>query len=630
MVKTNMIKVQLKKYIVFLIAAAILFSSSVISNAAGVIPDTVRVGLYFKDSSVNTAQSIFDVSAKSGVLIGFLKNDRFEEILKVPDSSTVFVRKDTYYYNAGEGLKEFEPSSVKPSGTVYGPYHIKIGSNLSDASSAGAKAASYQKAGIKAYVAYDDAWQVWAGSYQNEEEAKTDIVNYKKVVSDAELSVVAPASGRIVASDSNHKILCIFGSSSAYFQIRPAPENNPNVINIKGDPYRGAVEVRRLSNSDMTVINVVSMQEYLYGNVPPEIGGNSPAEALKAQAIASKMYVINNMGKHGKTGFDVCATTGCQVYKGYKVEVPACNKAIDEVKDKIITYNGSPAKHIYYFASGGGSTEDVSNVWGSSYPYLVSVEDKYEKIYTWTKTLRASDVKAILPQLGNILGISIVRTANTGRVTQLAVRGADREEPMYFTNEKCRTVFGLNSQLYTITTDADVYVSAYAAPDTKSGTQEGAENNSVSNGTSANDTGSNGSAASKAASNETAAKENAANKGSESKTEEKEAGSATDKAETVKAPVSNITVPVKTQLGGNKVITASGVKTLGGSNKKITILGANEKVNKVPMIPETYTFSGKGWGHAVGMSQEGAIGMAKAGMTYEQILTHYFQGTKVE
>ena len=30
------------------------------------------------------------------------------------------------------------------------------------------------------------------------------------------------------------------------------------------------------------------------------------------------------------------------------------------------------------------------------------------------------------------------------------------------------------------------------------------------------------------------------------------------------------------------------------------------------------------------MSQEGAIGMAKAGMTYEEIIMHYFKGTKVE
>ena len=90
------------------------------------------------------------------------------------------------------------------------------------------------------------------------------------------------------------------------------------------------------------------------------------------------------------------------------------------------------------------------------------------------------------------------------------------------------------------------------------------------------------------------------------------------------------TEPVKTQLGGKKVATASGVKTVSGVGNKVTIVGADGVVNKAAVVPETYTFTGKGWGHAVGMSQEGAIGMAKAGMTYEDIIMHYFQGTKVE
>jgi stage II sporulation protein D len=51
---------------------------------------------------------------------------------------------------------------------------------------------------------------------------------------------------------------------------------------------------------------------------------------------------------------------------------------------------------------------------------------------------------------------------------------------------------------------------------------------------------------------------------------------------------------------------------------------------KVPAAPTTYIFTGKGWGHSVGMSQEGAKGMANEGFTYKEILTHYFTGTKVE
>src|SRR6266571_2612328 len=42
-----------------------------------------------------------------------------------------------------------------------------------------------------------------------------------------------------------------------------------------------------------------------------------------------------------------------------------------------------------------------------------------------------------------------------------------------------------------------------------------------------------------------------------------------------------------------------------------------------------FLFSGHGWGHGVGMSQYGAYGYAQHGSTYQQILAHYYPGTKL-
>lgn len=582
-----------KKAAVLFIAIVILLFTSTISMGANQIPTSVRVGLYYKDAYVNTALSIFNVSAAAGLQIGFSKDNSFTEIYRESSSSTLFVRKDGYYYNEGDALKEYNPAAASadtiPSDAKYGPYHIKIGNDYPDAATAGAQAAVYRQQGIQAYIVYADIWQVWAGSYLDEAAAQTDMASLSAKLGEVGYIVIPPAANRIVLTNTQYQPLCIFGSNSADFQLKPAPENNPSVFNIKGKLYRGALEVRRLVASDMTVINVVSMQEYLYGNVPAEIGGRSPVEAIKAQALASKMYAINSMGKYSKIGFDLNATTSCQVYKGYSSEVAQSNSAIDEVMDKIITYDGKPARQIYYFASSGGRTEDVSNVWGSSYPYLVSVEDKYEKIYTWTKTLRASDVRAKLPQLGDILGISITKTAESGRVTQLAVRGENRSDPAIYSLERTRTLFSLDSQLYTITTDADVYTASVAYAPAATASAANAIENATANAT-------------------------------ENATENASAAMA--------LPTSS--VPSRTQLGGKKVITASGVTSLTASSNKVTILGADGIIKKVTLIPENYTFTGKGWGHAVGMSQEGAIGMGKAGKKYDEILTHYFQGTKIQ
>jgi stage II sporulation protein D len=614
-----------KGTLILVIAAVIMALIPSISAGDVKIPNTVRVGLYYRDSSVNTAQSIVDISAPAGMQLGFSKNDSFTEICKQTGSSVVYIRKDGYYYNTGSGLKEYNPSETPAKSEKYGPYHVKIGNDFPEQASAAAKAEEYRQAGIPAYIAYTDAWQVWTGSFTDQPAAQQEADRLKTVFGDLPLTIIQPSSNRVAAVNAQYQPICIFGSASAYFQARPAPENNPPVIKIKGSTYRGAIEFKRLAESDMTVINVVTIREYLYGNVPPEIGGRSPAEAVKAQAVASKMYAINNIGKHGKTGFDLCATVSCQVYKGYGCEVPECNKAIDEVIDKIITYDGAPAKHIYYFSSGGGSTEDVINVWGSSYPYLVSVEDKYEKIYSWTKTLRASDVKAKLPQLGNILGISITRTAKTGRVTQLAITGASRGEPVYYTNEKCRTLFGLDSQLYTITTDADIYAASVAY--TQEVDKAVASNATASAGDPVPVQDASGPVQSNPSGDGVTAADQAGSiSGQDSSASPQEASPENTPA----IPLPECSTSVRMQLGGKKVITSSGVQAIKSSGNKVSIIGSDGKIKKVSIVPETYTFTGKGWGHAVGMSQEGAIGMANAGFTYNQILEHYFQGTKVE
>jgi stage II sporulation protein D len=683
-----------KKAAAAIVAIVLLFSTSTISLGQFQTPAYVRVGLFYKDGSVNTAQSVFNVSAVSGIQAGFFLNNTFTEIFREPSSATLYARKDTWFYNSGEALKEYNPeataSDTIASFTKYGPYHIKIGSDYPDQATAAAQVAAYRQAGVQAYIAYNDSWQVWTGAYLDEAAAQTDVAAITPLLGEIGYIVIPPAANRIALVNSQYQILCIFGSNTAYFQLRSAPENNPPVIKIKTKSYRGALEVRRLAASDMTLINYVTMQEYLYGSVPAEIGGRSPAEAIKAQAIAAKMYVINNRGKHSKAGFDVCPTTNCQVYNGFSCEVAQCNTAIDTVKDYVITYNGKLAGEIYYFASGGGRTEDVHNVWGSSVPYLVSVEDKYEKIYNWTKTLRTSDIKAMLPQLGNILGVTVTQTAESGRVTQLAVRGENRSDPALYLREKCKTIFGLDSQLYTITTDADVYAAPFshipasvallgAPPLTAppaiafaAASETAVLDNTILSSTASVDS----TAAEKAADDADRAMARAIAKSlsadptqvqldgadlpGENTTSAAVTSGAVDgssaadpaiNATQSTAVMSNSAVtasdttsaavrlsiplpvtlsPTKTQLGGMKVATANGVTTLRANNNKIAVLGAGGVLRTATLVPETYTFTGKGWGHAVGMSQEGAIGMGKAGISFDQILTHYFQGTCVE
>ncbi len=55
--------------------------------------------------------------------------------------------------------------------------------------------------------------------------------------------------------------------------------------------------------------------------------------------------------------------------------------------------------------------------------------------------------------------------------------------------------------------------------------------------------------------------------------------------------------------------------------------GASPQASPAPVTATTFVISGRGWGHGVGMSQWGAYGYARHGLTYDKILAHYYPGT---
>jgi stage II sporulation protein D len=77
------------------------------------------------------------------------------------------------------------------------------------------------------------------------------------------------------------------------------------------------------------------------------------------------------------------------------------------------------------------------------------------------------------------------------------------------------------------------------------------------------------------------------------------------------------------------VVSAAGKTKTGGSGSKVSVKGISSTL-AYNVIPNTYVFNGKGYGHGLGMSQYGAKGMAEAGNNYQEILEHYYKGAKVQ
>lgn len=79
-----------------------------------------------------------------------------------------------------------------------------------------------------------------------------------------------------------------------------------------------------------------------------------------------------------------------------------------------------------------------------------------------------------------------------------------------------------------------------------------------------------------------------------------------------------------------EIIGSNGTKTLKGGKIR-SALRLNEQlfvINKryAGSSVASYTFTGRGWGHGVGMCQYGAFGLAKMGVKYDEIIKHYYTG----
>lgn len=154
----------------------------------------------------------------------------------------------------------------------------------------------------------------------------------------------------------------------------------------------------------ITVINIIDSELYFKGVLPSEVYPSWHEEALKAAAVATRTYTYRSMnGKHAAYGFDVCATTCCQVYSGITKCQPSTNKAVDDTRNLVLTYNGNLITAVYHAIS-GGVTESAAGAWGSDpsgYPYLTVVEtpfELYDEIATgsWSRTLYDENFNSLI------------------------------------------------------------------------------------------------------------------------------------------------------------------------------------------------------------------------------------------
>lgn len=143
-------------------------------------------------------------------------------------------------------------------------------------------------------------------------------------------------------------------------------------------------DIFRISDAKTGAVTEMTANEYIFGVVAAEMPALYNEEALKAQAVAAYTFACYRRAENTDKTYDL--TTDFNTDQSYITEEKArekwgdkadeycekLKKAIDEVENLALTYDGKPILAVYHALS-SGQTEDCKNVWGREYPYLKAV-----------------------------------------------------------------------------------------------------------------------------------------------------------------------------------------------------------------------------------------------------------------
>ena len=241
--------------------------------------------------------------------------------------------------------------------------------------------------------------------------------------------------------------------------------------------YRGYIELVRSSKdiSKFSIVNVLSLKDYLRGVVPNEMPVKFGLEPLKAQTVAARNYAVTPRIKAYKE-FDLCDSVACQVYFGANTEEELSDRAIEETNGVIALDKDNAPILALYSSTAGGYTESYAYAFSDpvtkEFPsdeihYLTAVPDsgKFESFdtdekaeifyttkpeafddlspyYRWSKDWTVDELKDVLSKtlptqsktgfinpvvetgenIGNILSIKALERGKSGKIIKLEIK----------------------------------------------------------------------------------------------------------------------------------------------------------------------------------------------------------------
>ncbi|HOM27580.1 MAG TPA: SpoIID/LytB domain-containing protein [bacterium] len=167
-------------------------------------------------------------------------------------------------------------------------------------------------------------------------------------------------------------------------------------------------------------VKEIEIEEYISGVVVKEMGENWPVEALKAQAVVSRTYLIWKISTNKRNYYHIENSINHQLYKDCKDE--KIKSILLETKGEVLLTENEKIVPVFFHACSGGITANPSDVWKGKYPLNYSVIDPYSEdnpFSYWEKNISKNYLSKILGC--SIEKIEVIERDQTNRVKLLQI-----------------------------------------------------------------------------------------------------------------------------------------------------------------------------------------------------------------
>lgn len=191
----------------------------------------------------------------------------------------------------------------------------------------------------------------------------------------------------------------------------------------------------RVKNTDTNEILNISFEDYIIGVVAGEMPIDFELEALKAQAVAARSYVMRQMMYNRDKEYDVVDTVMNQVYltdeylravwkDDYTEKINKIKTAVNETYNEYLEYDGDIAEALF-FSTSVGYTENSEEVFSNKVPYLQSVSSTWDEISPVYEVNYNFSLVEFYEKLNlkysDKLSLEILSSTSTGRVKKIKI-----------------------------------------------------------------------------------------------------------------------------------------------------------------------------------------------------------------